>query len=92
MALVVARQKHDGQPRDLADAQGAGRLAPRAFDALFARLLQARQVVDAGAADDAEHCFHGRDAPKKRRPRNGASRVSVRDGALNARPTTLSSW
>src|SRR6185295_16153139 len=29
-------------------------LAPRALDVLLAHVLQARQVVDAGAADDAE--------------------------------------
>src|SRR5205085_8452269 len=32
MALVVARQENDGQPRDLADAQRRRWLAPRALD------------------------------------------------------------
>ena len=60
MALVVARQEHHRQAGDLADAQRARRLAPGARDALLAHVLQARQIVDAGAADDAEDCFgHG---------------------------------
>ena len=55
VALVVAREEHHRQAGDLADAQRRRRLAPRALDALLAHVLQARQIVDAGAADDAEH-------------------------------------
>ena len=54
VALVVARQEHDRQAGDLADAQRRRRLAPRARHPLLAHVLEARQVVDAGAADDAE--------------------------------------
>src|SRR5690242_5532551 len=55
MALVVTRQEDHRQARDLADAQRGGRLAPRALDLLGPHVLEAGQIVDAGAADDAEH-------------------------------------
>ena len=78
VALVVARQEHDRQAGDLADAQGPGRLAPGAFDALLAHVLQARQIVDAGAADDAENGFGhapaASDHPQTKGPRTGPSR------------------
>jgi hypothetical protein len=60
VAPVVAGQEHDRQAGDLADPQRARGLAPRAFEALLAHVFQARQVVNAGPADDAEHCLgHG---------------------------------
>src|SRR4051812_20717500 len=46
MALVVARQEYDGQAGNLADAQRGGWLAPWARDALFAHVLESRQIVD----------------------------------------------
>src|SRR6202022_652490 len=55
VALVVARQKHDRRAGNLADAQRRRGLAPWALDLPLPHLLQPRQVVDAGAADDAEH-------------------------------------
>ena len=64
MALVVARQEHHRQAGHLADAQRAGRLAPRALDVLLAHVFQARQIVDARSADDAENGFgHGMLSP-----------------------------
>src|SRR5262249_2775011 len=54
VALVVPRQEHDGEAGELADAQRRRRYAPRAGDALLAHVHEPRQVVDAGAADDAE--------------------------------------
>ncbi len=57
MALVVARQEHDRQARDLADPQRRRRLAPRALDPARARLLKTGQIVDPGTADDPEHGF-----------------------------------
>ena len=57
MALVVARHEDDRQAVDLADAERARRLAPRRRNALLAHILQTRQVVDAGAADNAENRF-----------------------------------
>src|SRR5262245_54039668 len=57
MALVMARQEDDLLPRDLADAQRRRRLTPWAFDAALPHFAEPRQVVDAGAADDAEHRF-----------------------------------
>jgi hypothetical protein len=60
MPLVMARQKHHRCARDLADAQRCRRLAPRAPDRPLPHLFEPRQVIDAGAADDAEHGFgHG---------------------------------
>src|SRR5262249_57233340 len=53
--LVVAREKHHRRARDLAHAQRRRRLAPRAFDRPLPHLLEPRQIVDAGAADDAEY-------------------------------------
>ncbi len=68
VALVVARQEHHRQAGDLADAQRRRRLAPRARDPLLAHVLEPRQIVDAGAADDAEDGFgHG---AASRKPRN----------------------
>src|SRR5262249_13205007 len=55
MTSVMARQEDHRQAPDLADAQLAGRLAPRALDAAAAHLPEAGQVVDAGATNDAEH-------------------------------------
>ena len=55
MPLVVPRQEHDRQACDDAARQGCGRLAPGALDGLLADVLQPRQVVDAGSADDAKH-------------------------------------
>ena len=102
VALVVARQEHHRQAGDLADAQRRRRLAPRARDALLAHILEPRQIVDAGAADDAEHGFghgaHSLDAVAKcegphARTRNGALRqdrsTRSRGRARRARP---SSW
>ena len=57
VALVVTRQKHHGQARDLADAQRRRRLAPGAFDALLAHVHEPGQIIDAGTADDAENGF-----------------------------------
>src|SRR5260370_20883626 len=57
VALVMARQEHDGETSDAAMAYGRRRLAPRAFDRLLARAFQPLQVVNAGAADDAKHCL-----------------------------------
>src|SRR5262249_57990851 len=50
---------------DLAHAQRRRRLAPRTLDRLLPHLLEPRQVVDAGAADDAEHGF-GHDDSRRR--------------------------
>src|SRR5205823_6316428 len=55
VALVVARQKHDRHPRDLAGAQRRRRLAPGTLDLLLAYLFETRQVIDAGATNDAEY-------------------------------------
>ena len=75
VALVVARQEHHRQAGDLADAQRARRLAPRARDALLAHILKPRQVVDAGAADDAEDRFgHGTPQSPASRKRKGPER------------------
>jgi hypothetical protein len=50
MALVVAREKDNRQPANLAGQERARRLAPRAFNVLGLRIGQPRQVVDTGAA------------------------------------------
>ena len=55
MALVVARQKNNGEPVDVADPERRGRLAPRAIDALLAHILEAWQIVDPRAADNPQH-------------------------------------
>ena len=55
VALVVAREKDDRQPADLAGQQRARRLAPRACDALGLRIGQPRQVVDARPADNSQN-------------------------------------
>src|SRR5205823_1851863 len=57
MALVVARQENHRRARDLAHPQRRRRLSPRALDAPLPHLLQSRQIVDAGAANDAKHGF-----------------------------------
>src|SRR5215470_13586558 len=87
MALVVARQEHDRQSRDLADAQRRRRLAPWALDLLLAYVLEARQIVDAGAANDAKHRFG-------HEPRSTAARpTSARKASLTREPrSTPSSW
>jgi hypothetical protein len=99
VALVVARQKHDRQAVDLADPQRPRRLAPRAFDALLAHLGEARQVVNAGAADDAEHGFRhvaALPAPlvsKNKCPAQGrASRIHGRPYRGQALSSSFSGW
>ena len=57
VALTVPRQKHHRQARDFADAQRSGRLAPWALDVLRTDLFQARQIVNARAANNAKHRF-----------------------------------
>ena len=57
MAAAVARQEHEVHALEGSEQQLVGRLAPRAFDALPARVFEARNVVDAAAADDAENRF-----------------------------------
>ena len=57
VALVVARQEHDGEPVDAAHAERRRGLAPWAFDALLAHVLEARQIVDARTADDPQYRF-----------------------------------
>src|SRR5262249_42301069 len=64
-----AREKHHLRARDLTHAQRRRRLAPWALDLLLPRLRKPRQVVDAGAADDAEHGF-GHENSRQRRPRS----------------------
>src|ERR1700744_5296710 len=64
MALVVPRQEHDRHSGDLADAQSRRRLAPWALDALGFPLFEARQIVNAGAANNAKHRFgHEKEVP-----------------------------
>ena len=64
MALVVARQEHHRQARDRTDPHRPRRLAPGTGDAFLAHVLEPRQVVDAGAADHAEHGFgHALNSP-----------------------------
>src|ERR1700730_10990512 len=58
MALAVTRQKHDRKPGDAATTQRRRRLAPGTLDRLLARVLQPRQVVNAGAADNTKHRFY----------------------------------
>src|SRR5205085_11879430 len=55
VTLVVARKKHHWRAGDLADAQRTRRLSPGTADRFLPHLLEPRQAVDAGAADDAEH-------------------------------------
>src|SRR5262249_20629081 len=55
MSLAVPRQERYRQPVDDAACQRRGRLSPGALDGLVADVLQPRQVVDAGSADDAKH-------------------------------------
>ena len=55
VALVVARQEHDRQAGNRAAPQGCRRFTPGTPDHLFASVLQPRQIVDAGAADDAQY-------------------------------------
>src|SRR6266849_5086117 len=57
MTLVVPRQKDHRQAGDLADKERRRRLAPWALDRLAPYFFEPRQVVDAGAADDAENRF-----------------------------------
>ena len=47
VSLIVTLNKNDRQPADITDAQCAGWLAPRTFDALLAHIHKSRQVVDA---------------------------------------------
>src|SRR5205085_6730535 len=70
MPLVVARHEDHRKAGDLADARRGGRLAPRACDARLADVLEPRKLIDAGAADDAEHRLgHAVDPlPGARRP------------------------
>src|SRR6202035_5167202 len=85
MTLVVARQEHDRQARDAAVTHRRRRLAPRARNRLLARILEPRQVVDAGAADNAEDRFrHGfSNCPLPAPP----DMRRVGKGALRAAPT-----
>ena len=55
VAAAVARQEHHVDARELAEQKLVRRFAPRAVDALPARVLQTLDVVDAAAADDAEN-------------------------------------
>ena len=57
VARIVAREKYHRRARDLADAQRCRRLTPRTCDLLVPRLLEPRQIVNTGAADDPEHGF-----------------------------------
>src|SRR5262245_41251603 len=57
MPLVVARQEHDGEASDLTHAQGRRGLAPGAAHAARARLFEPREIINAGAADDAQDGF-----------------------------------
>ena len=54
MAAPVARQEGDAGVADAAGADRVRRLAPRALDALLGEILDAGEVVDPRAADDAE--------------------------------------
>src|SRR6478672_5540562 len=55
MTPVMARQKHDRQASDAAAPDLRRRLAPRTGNGLLARILKPGQIIDAGAADDAEN-------------------------------------
>ena len=55
VTLVVARQKHDRQSGDVAVPHRRRRFAPRAGDRLLAHVLQPRQVINAGTADNAKN-------------------------------------
>ena len=55
MSLAMPRQEHDRQARDDAARQRRGRLAPRTRDGFLTDVLQPRQVIDAGSADDAKY-------------------------------------
>ena len=57
VAASVAGQEHHLGRADLAEAQRVRRLAPRRRDVLFAQICEARQVIDARAADDPDDGF-----------------------------------
>src|SRR5581483_3446121 len=57
VARSVARQEDDRESGDAAAAERRRRFAPGTFDGLLADVLQARQIVDAGPADDAKDCL-----------------------------------
>ena len=54
MAAAVARQEHEIDALEGTEQKLVRRLAPRAGHALPARILKARDVVNAAAADDSE--------------------------------------
>jgi hypothetical protein len=55
MPTPVPRQEADRQPFDLGEQDVVGRRTPRACNGAPARVLDARQVIEPAAADDAEH-------------------------------------
>src|SRR5256885_7215735 len=55
MSLAMPRQKYDRQSRDDAMPTRSGSLPPGAVNGLVADVLQPRQVVDAGSANNAKH-------------------------------------
>ncbi len=57
MPAPVARQEAERQAVDLGEQDLVGRLAPRARDLLPVRVLDARQIVETAAADDAQDGF-----------------------------------
>ena len=89
MALVVTRQEDDRQAGDIADAQRRRGLPPRAGDVLFADILQPRQIVDAGAADNAEY------GVRHLSPAGPARKLSVRAMSASGhigRPKAAAMW
>ena len=66
MAAAVARQEHDRLVAEPAEQQLVRRLAERRLDAHPALLGETLEVVEAGAADDADH----------RRRRHGQRRIT----------------
>ena len=57
MAAAVAGQEDHVDAGERAEEQLVGRFAPGRIHALPARILESGNVVDAGAADDAENGF-----------------------------------
>ena len=55
MSFAMARQKHDGQTGNLAHDKWRGGFAPWAVNSLGLYFLEARQFINARAANDSQN-------------------------------------
>src|SRR5215470_5972268 len=89
MAAAVTAEKRDPDPAETAHAVGVGRLTERRAHLDPARVLQPVQLVQATAADHADHWLRFPASRASRRPPNAKASSSLAYVRCSSAPVTV---